>query len=153
MQWLLEAVDGVSGTRGLCQLQFFVVHIDADRACAAETRSSHRTQPHSATTENCDGVIPGKSSTCRRVKSHGQRLNQAQFFWSESGRIQLVSRHDDEFAERTVSLDAKSLVELTSIRTPSPARCAFAAAGVRAECDIHSGGEFAVAAVAQHNPR
>jgi hypothetical protein len=62
-------------------------------------------------------------------------------------------KHNDEFAERTVSLYAESLVELAGVGTPSPARCAFTAADVRAERDIHSGGEFAVEAVALHNSR
>jgi hypothetical protein len=49
------------------------------------------------------------------MKSHRQRFDQAQLFPREFRRVQLLSRHRDEFCERTIPLHAESLVELARI--------------------------------------
>ena len=103
------------------QPEFFILHINADRARAANARTSHGAEPYSAAAKNRHRIGRVDPSARHRVKSHRERLDQAQFLPRKPCRIKLLAGHRDEFSERAVPLHAESLVELAGIRTPPPA--------------------------------
>src|SRR3954470_4896863 len=138
----------VNRAGGACQFsefELFFIHVDTDGASTPGTCSSYRSEPHSSTSENCDAVFCRDSPARHSMKSHRQRLNQAEFLCRQLCRIELLSRHRDEFSERSVPLHAESLVELAGIRTSTPARRTLSAACVRRYGNIRSYRQFALA--------
>ena len=138
MERFYRAVDRVSATCRMRELQFFVVNINAYRAGALSMGRGNGAKPNSSTTENRDRIGRRDAPTGHGVKTNSQRLNQAQFLRRKSRGIQLLWRHDNVLGERTIPLHSKSLIELAGIRTPSSARRAFAAACVRRESHVRA---------------
>jgi hypothetical protein len=56
------------------------------------------------------------------MKTNGQRLNQAQFFYGELRWIKRLWRHRYEFRQCAIPLHAECLVELTGIGSAKAAR-------------------------------
>src|SRR5450631_804532 len=145
MQRFPQSVYGMGAAYNSSEFQFVVIHIHTNRPGTAGFGSSDGAKSYSATAENCDGIACGDSSACCGVKSHCQRFNQTQFFRCEFCGIQLVRRHHNKLSECAIPLHSESLVALARIRTPTSARCACTAAGVRRESYIHANRESGIA--------
>src|SRR5258708_1506175 len=87
MQRLTRGVYRVSAPCEPRKFQLLVIHINTDCCCTTRVRCRHGSEPHPATSENCNSVVRSHSSPCDSMKAYGQRFHQAQFLRREFCRI------------------------------------------------------------------
>ena len=135
------AIDRLRCSGAFRNPQFCVIQIDSNDLGAAEGSSCDGPETHTSATEHRYRIPGCHAASSKRMKSIGQRFDEAKLLEAQIRRIQVLSGDGNILSQSAVSMYAQRFIELASIGPSPQARCALPTTCVRRERHVCAHGK------------
>jgi hypothetical protein len=131
MERFPQTVDPMNAAGKPRQGELIVIDVDRNRLRPPGACSRNSAKAYASATQDGDDIFGCHAPAGHRMKTNGQRFDQAEFFEGKPCRIESFWRHNNVFGEGAVPLHSHGLIELAGIGAPAAAGSTFSAIGIR----------------------